>query len=227
MVLALVAVLVAMGGTGYAALRVPRASVGTKQLKANSVTSPKVKDGSLRPRDFEGRRLPRGPKGPLGREGARGAAGPDGVQGEQGQPGFKGGEGRTGDTGPRGPGTLTFDGQFDRDGAFHNVAAVNGVSVDILCNPSPSKTVTLSVGPITVDAAFHGWGTSWDGNVFARKTPVSNAAMQVNGVDNEADLDVVAHGSASGGKYTEVHVSGLANQKCNYHAVVTPPTVQP
>jgi hypothetical protein len=47
MVVACVALTVALGGTSYAALKLPANSVGTKQLKNNAVTSPKVKKNSL------------------------------------------------------------------------------------------------------------------------------------------------------------------------------------
>ena len=36
-----------LGGTGYAALKLPRNSVGSVQIKKSAVTSAKVKDGSL------------------------------------------------------------------------------------------------------------------------------------------------------------------------------------
>src|SRR3954469_3793677 len=44
---AYVALFVALGGTSYAAVNLPKNSVGTKQLKNNAVTSTKVRDGSL------------------------------------------------------------------------------------------------------------------------------------------------------------------------------------
>jgi hypothetical protein len=47
MVVALLALFVAMGGVGYAALKLPKNSVGTKQIKKNAVTSIKVKNHSL------------------------------------------------------------------------------------------------------------------------------------------------------------------------------------
>src|ERR671922_1212037 len=45
-VIAVLAQFIALGGGSYAALQVPKGSVGTKQLKRNAVTSPKVKPGS-------------------------------------------------------------------------------------------------------------------------------------------------------------------------------------
>jgi hypothetical protein len=44
---ALLALFVALGGTGYAAFKLPKNSVGTKQIKTNAVTGAKVKNGSL------------------------------------------------------------------------------------------------------------------------------------------------------------------------------------
>jgi hypothetical protein len=54
MTVALIALFVAMGGTGYAALKLPRNSVGTKQIKNNAVTGSKVKNGSLTGADING-----------------------------------------------------------------------------------------------------------------------------------------------------------------------------
>ena len=42
-VMSVIAVFIALGGTGYAAFKLPKNSVGTKQLKKNSVTTAKIK----------------------------------------------------------------------------------------------------------------------------------------------------------------------------------------
>ena len=55
-VVACLALLVALGGTGYAAIKLP----------ANSVTSVQVKDRSLLGKDFKAGQLPAGPPGPVG-----------------------------------------------------------------------------------------------------------------------------------------------------------------
>jgi hypothetical protein len=47
MVVACLALLVALGGTGYAAIKLPANSVGTKQLKRGAVTGVKVKSNTL------------------------------------------------------------------------------------------------------------------------------------------------------------------------------------
>ena len=72
-----------MGGSSYAAFALPTASVGAKQLKTNSVTSPKVRPGRLTVSDFKASQR-------AGLTGPRGAEGPQGPQGQPGQPGAKG-----------------------------------------------------------------------------------------------------------------------------------------
>jgi hypothetical protein len=47
LIISMIALIVAMGGTGYAAIKLPAGSVGTKQLKKNAVTGAKVKNRSL------------------------------------------------------------------------------------------------------------------------------------------------------------------------------------
>jgi hypothetical protein len=46
-VMATIALFVALGGSAYAAGKLPRNSVGTKQLKASSVTTAKLKNGAI------------------------------------------------------------------------------------------------------------------------------------------------------------------------------------
>jgi hypothetical protein len=80
MLVALLALFVALGGSSYAALKLPKNSVGNKQLKKNAVTGPKVKAGSLRLSDFNssdrtGLRGPQGAQGAAGAQGTQGAAG--------------------------------------------------------------------------------------------------------------------------------------------------------
>src|SRR5438067_4359041 len=62
LVVACVALLVALAGTGYAALKLPR----------NSVTTVQVKDFSLLARDFKRGQLPAGKQGPAGPAGPAG-----------------------------------------------------------------------------------------------------------------------------------------------------------
>jgi hypothetical protein len=73
---AYLALFVALGGTSYAAVKLPKNSVGTAQIKKNAVTSKKVKDRSLLLKDFKAGQLPAGPKGDKGDPGAKGDTGP-------------------------------------------------------------------------------------------------------------------------------------------------------
>lgn len=85
LVVACFALGVALGGTSYATvLNVPRASVGTPQLKnnavttnklaRNAVTSAKIRNGTLLRADFARGQLPVGPAGPAGPAGAPGVS---------------------------------------------------------------------------------------------------------------------------------------------------------
>lgn len=80
MLVALLALFVALGGTGYAAL-----SITGKDVKNSSLTGKDVKNKSLTKKDFKG--SVRGPAGPTG---------PQGVEGPQGPKGDPGADGATG-----------------------------------------------------------------------------------------------------------------------------------
>jgi hypothetical protein len=86
---AYVALALAAGGTSYAALRVPRNSVGSRQLRARAVTPSKVAPKTIA--------LFKGQAGAAGAKGDPGAAGPPGT------PGTAGAAGAKGDTGAPGP----------------------------------------------------------------------------------------------------------------------------
>ena len=74
-VVAYLALFVALGGTSYAAVNLPRNSVGTSQLRANAVTSAKVRNASLLAADFKRGQIPAGAQGPAGPAGERGPQG--------------------------------------------------------------------------------------------------------------------------------------------------------
>ena len=82
MVVACLALAVALGGTGYAAVALPANSVGTKQLKNGAVVAAKVKPRSLLATNFKPGQLPQGPQGAAGLPGAAGPPGPAGPKGD-------------------------------------------------------------------------------------------------------------------------------------------------
>jgi hypothetical protein len=109
MIVACIALLVALSGTGIAAVdALPRNSVGNAQLQNNSVTSLKVKNGSLLRGDFKAGQIPPGPQGP---QGPAGPAGPKGDKGDKGDAGTIGAiTVRTG--------TVTIDGGTKENGQY-------------------------------------------------------------------------------------------------------------
>lgn len=86
LIVAVFALVVATGGTSYAAVTLAKNSVlsqhikngavKTADLKASAVTGAKVKNGSLAASDFAQGQLPTGPQGATGPAGPQGVAGP-------------------------------------------------------------------------------------------------------------------------------------------------------
>jgi len=97
-VVASLALFIALGGVSYAAVKLPKNSVGAVQIKKNAVTGSKVKNSSLTGADVRDKSLtaadfngavqgvagPQGPVGAKGDGGAKGDAGPTGATGSTG-----------------------------------------------------------------------------------------------------------------------------------------------
>lgn len=77
-VVSCIALFIALGGASYAAIQLPKNSVGTKQVKPNAINASKIKDGSLSVADFKSSELSQlhGPVGPQGPKGPQGEPGP-------------------------------------------------------------------------------------------------------------------------------------------------------
>src|SRR5437660_1567173 len=84
-VLALLALFIALGGTSYAALSLPKNSVGTGQIKPRAVTLSKLSTSARK--SLKGQSGPAGPTGPAG---PSGPAGPTGLTGDTGMTGARG-----------------------------------------------------------------------------------------------------------------------------------------
>jgi len=80
LVVASLALLLVLAGSAYAAVALPRDSVGAAQLRSGAVTSLDVRDGSLRALDMS----------PAARRALSGRVGPRGLQGPKGDPGTAG-----------------------------------------------------------------------------------------------------------------------------------------
>jgi hypothetical protein len=134
-VMATVAVFLALGGGAYAALKLPKNSVGSKQIKANAVNSSKVANGSLLAGDFKAGQLPAG------------AAGLKGDKGDPCSPSDPNCKGPKGDTGAQGPGAVRL--YYSASG--HDIAS--GAS------PAPVDTVAV-VGELTIKASCVKFGST-------------------------------------------------------------------
>jgi hypothetical protein len=156
---ALLALFVALGGTGYAAVALQKNSVGSKQLRkgavtnakiaANAVTGTKVRQRSLSAGDFRAGSLPQGPRG------ERGERGPEGPRGAAGSPAFGAVLGR----GVNVPAGLTFlapSGQLAANANENNVSSFTpnatmtasdlAVTLTVATGLAETRTFTLRVG---------------------------------------------------------------------------------
>jgi hypothetical protein len=193
-VLASLALFIALGGASYAAVQIPKGSVGTKQLKRNAVTSPKVKPGSLLVSDFNAsqRSQLRGPAGP---EGPRGATGPEGLHGPRGATGPEGPEGPRGLTGPAGPpAPRRYAEVREVGGTLEMTDQSGGISFDhldtgvFLLTPSGGVTVggcTLSATPISAVGIDIRASASWTSD--PRTTTATAVVRLTEGTDPTDD----------------------------------------
>jgi hypothetical protein len=214
---ALLALFVAMGGTSYAAFKLPNNSVGSKQIKANAVNSSKVASGSLLKGDFKAGQLP---------------AGPQGLKGDKGDPCLASDpncKGPKGDAGPQGPGALSFDGQFPADNTRRDIALVNGIRVAASCSTN-SNPLELQVTAVDVAQSFYAWGTDSIDGGSPTEVHLSSAPQVPQYIDviagNRAELDIVARATAPGAavKWTRIDLLGIKGNSCNYHALIIPPS---
>jgi hypothetical protein len=168
LVIACLALFVALGSGAYAAIKLPKNSVGTTQLKNNAVTAAKVKDHSLLKKDFKNGQLP---------VGAAGAAGPAGPQGPQGPQGVQGPKGDKGDVGPAN--TKAFQGSIASPGT--------------LAHPAETTLVTQGVVSV-VGKCWDNGGTTYAG-VFLRSTQDGVAASDYGtaGENQTVDADPGDH----------------------------------
>jgi len=97
LVVASLALLVSLGGVGYAAVMLPKNSVGAPQIRNDAVTAAKVRDGSLSLLDLgaSARRALTGPAGAPGAPGPKGDPGVGGVEIVQASSPFFSGDDRT------------------------------------------------------------------------------------------------------------------------------------
>jgi hypothetical protein len=177
--MATVAVFVALGGSGYAAVTLSKNSVGSSQIKSgavknadlakNAVTSNKVKDGSLLSADFKPGQL------------VAGAPGATGPQGPKGDPGAAGAKGDTGATGRSALTPLqtgeTLVGGFDLDTEAPVGGAGDFRTFVPFSIPAPSAPTAAFIAPAGSCSGTHSAPTAPAGKVCVYVTASSNATL--------------------------------------------------
>jgi hypothetical protein len=165
MVVAVIALIVALGGTSYAALKLAKNSVGTKQLKGNAVTSPKVRDRSLLAHDFKAGQLPAGERGPIGPQGATGTTG------------------ATGATGPSAAKSFVCRANFGQAGTgCGTVYDANGLKVEAGCSASLRLKASATVaGAVMTHDFVRDDGTVGANMSFTNTTPGDSYQASFNG----------------------------------------------
>jgi hypothetical protein len=149
-VIAVLALFVSLGGTGYAAKQITTGG-SKKKPAAGAVTKAQV--NKLIAAYFTAHRAElKGGQGPAGTAGKNGDAGAKGAQGDKGDQGSKGDQGirgEKGETGPQGPGaiSLVYAGSSAEVGS-QPVATVGPWTVTLLCDASKTPNSTLTIkGP--------------------------------------------------------------------------------
>jgi hypothetical protein len=193
-VVAYIALFVALGGTSYAAVALPRGSVGTAQLKKGAVTGSKVKAHSLTATDFRTGSLRSGAKGDTGAQGPKGDTG---------------GQGPKGDTGPAGLSTSIVSDDLptvtDSSPTLASAVALKQVTITL---PSVGRLLVLDPeiesvsfdNPTSSPTSYAYVGVYLDGNL------VSGGAVACS------TCSIPAHstGSASNIQLPELSIPGVA-----------------
>jgi hypothetical protein len=178
-VTATLALVVALGGTSYAAAKLAPNSVGAAQLKRNAVTTAKVKDGTLQAADFQAGTITPGKDGPRG---PQGAAGPAGAPGAKGDKGDTGDPCLSSDPACRGP---------------NGAAGFSAISTSALAFPASTASTTvqsldLPAGKYIVDARVNAHDTGADSTVacsLASGATTIDSMGGALGVDTTATID--------------------------------------
>ena len=186
------ALFVAIGGASYAAITLPKNSVGAAQIKKSAVTGAKVKAGTLDASDFKAGALSAAAAGLAGTQGPTGPTGPTGAQGP---------------TGPTGPTFAFSDSQL-----LVSPVQISG-STTVISYPVTIPRAGLLTGTVT-GRVFPGSGPLGDralaycrawmapGNVaISQITPTSMVEMAVSPVDGLLALNY-AYAVPAAGTYT-------------------------
>jgi hypothetical protein len=128
LIVAIVAVFLALAGTGYAATQLEPNSVGTAELRDGAVTRAKIEPATVTAL-MQGNVGPQGPVGPAGPTGPQGPAGPAGADGAS-------------------PRAIRFDDAQGPSGGSTLFTAPNGIRYTFAClNETPVRAIVLALAP--------------------------------------------------------------------------------
>ena len=190
--ISVVALFVALGGASYAAVSLPRNSVGTVQLRSDAVTSGKLAPASVRKpslspwiRDQLARRASDGSPGPTGERGPRG------------------------ETGPRGPGAVPvrYSEAASDTPSPKTVLDIDGLSFTASCDES-GGTITANFAARSAEAATLHETITVDSGL----DPSSSGPAGFSGnlqIDLPAGVTLQTGGPSAAAGYTRVAVEGV------------------
>lgn len=196
LIVAIVALVVAMAGTGYAATQLPKNSVGTKQIKANAITTAKIKKNAVTGAKIKKKTIT-GSDININKLGTVPSANVANVAnslapmeathlvGAPGEPGFEGGSSNVGVTGPFKLNPVGF--YKDHDGIVHleGVANVGGEGFIFTLPPGfrPASGTLLLFEPLEEsDVLVFGSNLTFEGFSFDGKVLGANSVVSLDGI---------------------------------------------
>jgi Collagen triple helix repeat (20 copies) len=207
----LLALFVALGGTSYAAAKLPRNSVGTAQIRSGAVTKAKLE------RSVRAALAKAGAPGPAGATGAPGAPGP---KGDAGAPGPQGEPGAKGDQGAPGPTSAGL-------GGINTTVSPVGTPVPSLTDANvtleqPGQVLVLVLGNATVTcggtACSRVIGATLDGTKVPGLAQSVDAAAGATATDSIAAVGIVS-GVPAGAHTAHITTNGAGSNDLRVVAV--------
>jgi hypothetical protein len=195
-VMATVAVFIALGGASYAAIKLPRNSVGARQLKKGAVTPAK-----------------------LGKATRKALVGPRGATGPQGLPGPKG---DTGTTGPQGPGAISLERKVPAELTFFKTVA--GIEIGTECKLNDLRIELQTVGKtrtLKVGGTYTAFAEPADVTAPANGLNAGYVVYAV-ALEKEVITDIVARNTAFGPDWGAFDFT--LDEECNFRGMYIPST---